>query len=114
MFTCIIPGGLTSILQLGDIVVNGPCKSFLRAKYADYEMKKIESRRAAGIKEKLVVKISRELLMNWTEEFVESFNYKRMGISNTIVPCLSKVRQNCFDSNNESFNAWLESLKTNA
>ena len=104
LFTVIIPGGLTSILQLGDIVLNGPCKRYLRAKYADYEMEQIEIRRAAGIRGRLVIKITREQLMIWSEDFIEAFNYKeRMGITDILLPCLSKVGQNCFDSNDESF-----------
>ena len=100
LFPVIIPGGLTNILQLGDIVLNNLCKRYLRAKYADYEMEQIEVRRAAVIRGILVIKITREQIMTWSEDFIEAFNYReRMGITDILLPCLTKVGQNCFDSN---------------
>ena len=115
LFTVGIPGGLTSILQVGDICINKPCKGFLRSKYADYEMSQIEELRASGVKGRLKIKISRDLLMTWTEEFVRSVNQKEeLGLTNIIAPCLSKVGQNCYDVDDEAFAAWLASLSKNA
>ena len=76
MFVCVIPGGMTSILQLGDITVNGPCKEYLRKTYLSYQFSEIARLRAAGENGQLVVKINRELLMTWTEDFVNDFNKK--------------------------------------
>ena len=60
-------------------------------------MSEVERRRAAGERGKLVVKINREQLMSWTEEFVDDFNNKeRTGIFRVIIPCLTKLGQNIF------------------
>ena len=57
---------------------------------------------------------NREQLMTWSENFVDDFNYKeRTGKSNLIIPCLTKVGQNCFSADMEVFTGWLDSLKTN-
>ena len=53
--------------------------------------------------------------MTGTEKFVDDFNYKESsGITNLIIPCLSKVRQNCFVTDTKRFTAWLDSLDKNA
>ena len=36
------------------------------------------------------------------------------GKTNLIIPCLTKVGQNCFSADMEVFTGWLDSLKTNA
>ena len=98
-----------------DIIINGPCKQFLRKQYINWQFQEISRRRSDGVIGKLVVKINRELLMIWTEKFVDYLNYKEgSGITNMIIPCLSKVGQNCFDSDTKSFTAWLNSLDKNA
>ena len=78
-------------------------------------MAQIETRRKTGEKGRLKIKITREMLMTWTEDFIKDFNYKeRSGQTNIIAPCLSRVGQNCFAPDNEAFVAWLDSLSTNA
>ena len=53
--------------------------------------------------------------MTWKGKFVDDFNYKESsGITNLIIPCLSKVGQNCFVTDTERFTAWLDSLDKNA
>ena len=53
--------------------------------------------------------------MTWTEVFVEEFNNKeRLGISNILIPCLTKLGQNIFSNDEESFPRWLDSLNENA
>ena len=46
LFTVAIPGGLTSVLQLGDICINGPCKKSLRLSYLTYKLKEVTRRKA--------------------------------------------------------------------
>ena len=54
-------------------------------------------------------------VMTWTEEFVNDFNIKeKYGVTNIIIPCLSKVGQNIFSQDNETFFKWLEGLTENA
>ena len=113
LYVTAIPGGLTSILQVGDLVLNGPCKKFLRKKYLSWQFSEIERRRNSGQGGRLTVKINRELLMSWCEMFVEDFNIKENS-ANILLPCLTKVGQNCFDMNMSAFNSWLESLNQNA
>ena len=59
-----------------DLAVKGPCKRYLKVKYARYEMEEIERRSAAEERGKIVVRIARNQFMRWTENFVDSFNYK--------------------------------------
>ena len=53
--------------------------------------------------------------MTCTEAFVDDFHHKEInGITDLIIPCLTKIGQNCFSSTTEPFNTWLESLNKNA
>ena len=115
LFTVAIPGGMTSILQLGDIRVNGPCKKSLRLSYLSYKLNEVTRRKAAGERGKIVIKVTRDQLMTWTEDFVNNFNIKeRSGVTNIIIPCLTKVGQNIFSHDNVTFSEWLDGLNENA
>ena len=62
-----------------------------------------------------MVKVGREQLMTWAENFVTDFNLKeRTGKTDLIIPCMTKVGQNPFSNDTASFEAWLESLNRNA
>ena len=53
--------------------------------------------------------------MIWCEDFVKEFNVKeRSGLTNILVPCLTKLGQNIFSNEEEPFTQWLESLTENA
>ena len=53
--------------------------------------------------------------MEWVENFVDEFNDKEIeGLTNIILPCLTKVGQNCFSHDKKTFEAWLNSLNKNA
>ena len=78
-------------------------------------MLELKRLRAAGNKGKLVVRVSREQLMSWTEQFVANFNRgESTGLTNILVPCLTKLGQNIFSSETEPFIKWLDSLNDNA
>ena len=63
----------------------------------------------------MVITVGREQLMTWAENFISDFNVKESdGRTNIIVPCLTKVGQNCFSPDRASFDRWLESLNRNA
>ena len=95
--------------------MNRPCKKFLRKSYLTWKMKVVHEKRAAGVRGRIVVKIDREQLMTWTEYFVNDFNHKEnIGQTNIIIPCLGKVGQNIFNSDDDAFTTWLESLNKNA
>ena len=95
--------------------MNGPCKRFLKASYLAYQMREIERKRDLGIQGRLVVKINRGQLITWVENFVDDFNNIELkGLTNIILPCLSKVRPNCFSDENNTFETWLGSLTKNA
>ena len=71
--------------------------------------------RSGGQSGRITVKITRENLMEWVENFVDDFNVKEtMGKANIILPCLTKVGQNCFEHDQAAFETWLTSLKKNA
>ena len=100
----IIPGGLTSVLRLGDLILNRPCKNFLRRKLCQSQMAEIEKKRGSGVTGKIVIKISREMLMTWTEDFITVNSDNETDILSTIVPCLTKIGQNCFSPDKKPFN----------
>ena len=81
-------------------------------------MRDIEKRRAKSIKGRLTVKITRDTrdqLMTWVEDLVRDFNKKEStGLTNIILPCLTKVGQNCFFPDKTDFDSWLSSLNKNA
>ena len=61
------------------------------------------------------MKIDREQLMSWSEDFVNDFNSKEhSGELNSIYPCLTKIGQNIFQPIDDSFENWLNSLCKNA
>ena len=92
-----------------------PCKKSMRGSYLSWKMAELQKSRAAGETGKLVVRVSREQLMSWTEQFVVTFNKgERTGITNIIVPCLTKLEQNIFSTETKPFYEWLESLNKNA
>ena len=75
-------------------------------------MKVIERRRTGGVKGRLSVKVSRDQLMSWVENFVDDFNDKETaGVTNIIFPCLTKVGQKFFVDDTKPFETWLSSLK---
>ena len=75
-------------------------------------MREIERKRVAGVKGRLRVKVSREMLMSWVENFVDDFNDKKTaGVTNIIFPCLTKVGQIFFVDDTKPFETWLSSLK---
>ena len=111
----IIPGGLTSVLLLGDLILNRPCKNFLRRKFCQFQMAEIERKRGSGVTGNIVIKITREMLMCWTEDFINTVNSNmEIDILSTIVPCLTKMGQNCFSPDKKPFDEWLSSLSTNS
>ena len=115
LYVADIPKGLTSILQLGDICLNGPCKNSLKKSYLSFTLAEVKRRRALGETGKLVVKVTREQLMTWAQDFVDNFiPREKSGMSDILIPCLSKVGQNIFSNESESFTTWLKSLTENA
>ena len=53
-----------------------------------------------------------ELLMTYRKKNVDSHYKENNGITNVILPCLTKVGENCFNSNTDSFTS-LDSLNKN-
>ena len=87
----------------------------MRKQYLHWQFKEIERRRGAGEKGKLVIKVGREQLTSWAENFVRQFNEKETsGKTDLIIPCLTKVGQNPFSNDTAPFDTWLESLNRNA
>ena len=53
--------------------------------------------------------------MTWSENFVDRFNLKEpSGVTDVIVPCLTKQGQNIFSCDEKEFPLWLDSLNENA
>ena len=78
-------------------------------------MDEIARRRASGEVGKIVIKVTREQLMSWSEFFVNEFNERETsGQTNILFPCLTKLGQNPWSSETSPFTKWLESLNENA
>ena len=49
-------------------------------------MREIERKRVAGVKGRLRVKVSREMLVSWVENFIDDFNDKKTeGVKNRLL-----------------------------
>ena len=59
-------------------------------------MAEIENKRESGVTGNIVIKVTREMLMTWTEDFMNTVNSdNETDILSTIVPCLTKIGKNC-------------------
>ena len=87
----------------------------LRSSYLCWQLAEVRRRRASGEKGKIVLKVSREQLMTWTEDFVNTFNYRENeGMTNILIPCLTKLGQNIYTEETKPYDEWIDSLNANA
>ena len=62
--------GLTSCIQVCNLIVNSPYKQSLRREYIEYKDAEVARQRANGVIGKIRVKTSREKLIVWTEKYM--------------------------------------------
>ena len=108
-----IPGGITSVVQVGDIACNGPLKKRVKALYGKWrsaqirEIQEKNNSRYTG-NEKLVV--SRDRIIEWVERAIREYNSDQMQ-DNTIVKTFRLVGQDPFNDSTQQFEEHLRSLR---
>jgi len=105
LIVAVIPGGLTSILQVGDLVANAQLKATLKRWLDAWRMKKLRTLRDKG---HVKLALPREELIDFMEETIAEFNRKQ-HTNPTIDNCFRKVGQD-ISAPLEEFFAYLSSL----
>jgi hypothetical protein len=101
-----IPGGLTSIMQVCDLVVNKPLKQRFKQLYTAY---KLRNDPGAGKK----VKVKRDDVLLWLEQAIGDFNEKNLN-GRLLEKSFKKYGQDFrVDGFSEEFKAHLRSLSEN-
>ena len=102
-----IPGGLTSIIQFGDLIANAQLKAYLKLWAAEWRCAKL---RAMGWPVGHVkLKLDREELVLAMEKIIAKFNAKQRE-NPTIDKCFLKVGQDIFNDDLGPFNKYMETL----
>ena len=114
LYSRLIPAGMTSVIQICDLVMNGPLKHSLKGQYIEWKEVEVETQRNAGLEGQVKVKTPRDKLTTWCEVFMKEFN-KSEPESKILQPAFTKVGQNPFtDENSTELKRWLGSLEENA
>ena len=114
LFTELIPGGLTSVVQGCDLIMNSPYKQHLKREYGEFKEFEVRKLRAEGKMGKIKVKTSREQLVVWSENFVAKFNSVEDD-QKTISQVFTKTGVNPWSEDSAAcLESWLTSLEENA
>lgn len=112
MFTFVIPGGMTSILQVCDLTLNAPIKAQIKRRYQIWRLEEIRRQRQAGKTGHLTLKVSRPLLIGWVEDVVRQYNRKDRVLK-SIERSFEDAGQNVFAHDEVKFVRHLDSLQEN-
>lgn len=78
-------------------------------------MRVIEQSRAEGVKGRLSVKVSRDQIMSWVENFVYDFNDKETtGVKKLFSDVLQKLDRIVLLNDTKPFRTWINSLNKNS
>ena len=107
--TALIPGGLTSVMQVCDLVINKPLKGHIRTMY--YQWRSVETKRLrlTGTTGKINLKIPRDTLIDICERAVKKMNQQQHE-KPTIRTNFRKAGQDPFVDCTAAFKAHLDSL----
>ena len=109
--TALIPGGLTSVLQVCDLIINKNLKQHIRTMYYQWRAEYVRRlRREEGIQGKLNVKIPRDTLIDICERAVEKMNQVQHE-NPTIREMFRKVGQDPFVDCSVKFKEHLDNLE---
>eukprot|EP01045_Picozoa_sp_COSAG04_P000551 COSAG04_NODE_13_length_42806_cov_92.030323_24_plen_337_part_00 len=109
---CYIPGGLTSVMQPCDIVVNAELKLRTKQWYGEWKENKLAE--LGSEQGHVKIKMDRMELVLAMEKVRADLNEKERA-SPTIRPCFKKVGLDIWDDGTESaMGEWIKSLSTNA
>ena len=78
MSTALIPGGLTSVIQVCDLIINKTFKQILRYKYYAWRRVYIRQKRAEGVQGKLNIKLPRDEMIGFIETTIKELNRRQL------------------------------------
>ncbi len=107
--TELIPGGLTSVLQVCDLIVNKDLKNYIRDGYYRWRTQFVKDKRREGVSGKLKVKIPRDILIDIIEKAVKKMNRQQQQ-NPTIRKMFKKAGQDPFMQSIHEFKQHLDSL----
>ena len=105
----VIPAGMTSILQICDLLLNAPVKSMIKAYYTMWRTAQMRELRRQGLLGHIKLKVNRPALIGWIEDVVRDLNRKELS-KRSIEACFTSAGQNPFRHDEEKFVAHLDSL----
>lgn len=113
-----ISGGLTSVIQVCDLVANKDLKQFIKNRYYTWRTEFIKKKRAELIQagtpsERITIKIPRDVMIKIVEEAIKEFNEKEQQ-RQSIRKTFRKVKQDPWNDSSEEFKAHLDSLEEDA
>ena len=105
----LIPGGLTSVMQLCDLIVNKLFKQYLRDFYYKWRTAYIRRMRATGVTGKLNIKLPRDEMIRFIEASIRKLNRQQLA-KPTIRKTFQKIGQDPWVDCAEAFKAHLDSI----
>ena len=102
-----IPGGLTSIIQVGDLVANAQLKVALKQWAAEWRTQQLQQMGWPAGHVKLTLR--REEIVSTMERIIAEFNAKQM-VNPTIDKCFLKVGQDIFNDDLSKFDEYMTNL----
>ena len=106
---CLIPGGLTSVMQVCDLIINKALKQIFRDLYYIWRAGHVKEQRNAGVIGRLKLKIPRDVLIDIIEKTIKKMN-QQQRIKPTIREMFQKAGQDPFVDCSEKFCTHLDSL----
>jgi hypothetical protein len=100
-----IPGGLTSLLQVCDLVCNKDLKAMIKSWYQGWKIKALKQLPRGQVK----LPMPRDEFVVALEDIFRKYNAKERS-KPTIKPCFKKVGMDIFNDDMEPFKAWLKNL----
>ena len=109
LITELIPGGLTSVLQVCDLIINKSFKQFIQNLYYQWRREYIRAKKAAGVSGKLNIKLPRDQMIGFIEQSVKKINRNQM-MKPTIRTTFQRVGQDPNVDCTDLFKAHLDSI----
>ena len=70
----LIPVGLTSVLQICDLIINKVFKQYFRYDYCNWRTQFVKDKRSEGVIDQLKIKIPRDILIDIIEKTVKNIS----------------------------------------
>ena len=105
LITAFIPGGLTSVLQVGDLCCNADIKIALKAWYSRWKANELATHSIGHTK----LKLPRDELIKAVEAIFKKFNATQRA-NPVVKKTFTKVGQDIFNDDLTEFRKWIDSL----